>query len=153
MNFTKKLDIEKDPKLLTQYGRAFAWINYVDTSLSRTILTKGKLFYANQSIALKIIDGAMFGQKIELAEDILKPDLIKKLRKLNKYRTILAHGIIGNITNKNEDNNFVIRHVNRKSNVTQKKLTTKYLEEIINEAISIKKELDIIFINWAKGNL
>lgn len=35
-----KLEIENNPKLLTEYGRAFAWINYVEILLRTVIHSK-----------------------------------------------------------------------------------------------------------------
>lgn len=87
------LPIEKDEKLLTEYGRVFAYINIVEGNLDIFIscqsglMTDGKIIY-------KILDELMIGKKINIAKKFLSKDLIKKLWRLNDNRILLAYGVV-----------------------------------------------------------
>ena len=87
------LPIENDEKLLTEYGRVFAYINIVEGNLDLFIgcqfgvMTSHKIIY-------NILDELMMGKKINIAKEFLSKDLIKKLWRLNDARILLAHGVV-----------------------------------------------------------
>ena len=87
MEGPNRLPIEDDRELLTEYGRAFAWINSIELILEQLIIFKGNFDLIDKDLREKLIERKMFGQKIELATTLLEPELITELRLLNKKRT------------------------------------------------------------------
>jgi len=85
--------VEKDEKLLTEYGRVFAYINIVEGNLDIFISCQSGLT-TDSKIIYKILDELMMGKKINIAKEFLSKDLIKKLWRLNDNRILLAHGVV-----------------------------------------------------------
>jgi hypothetical protein len=92
-NGGKKLPIENDTSLLTEYGRAFAWINLVEGLLEHVIYLKAGLNRADTKVINKLMNSKTLGMKIELASDLIDSNKIRKLRELNKFRIELSHSI------------------------------------------------------------
>lgn len=144
-----KLEIENNPKLLTEYGRAFAWINYVEILLRIVIEGLGGFYKLKYQLENKILNEKTFGQKIELAKYILEPDLIKNLNELKKDRNILAHGIIEeNISDpKMKKNTYRIKNKNNDKLIV-KQFTLKELKKITKDAKQIYSMLLKKEIKW-----
>lgn len=88
------LPIEESEELLTEYGRAFALINAVESSLDLLLKIKYNLYKSN-TIINKFLNEIMMGKKISIIKELhLIPEtLVKDLYKLNDFRILLAHGI------------------------------------------------------------
>ena len=89
------LPIEEHLEIMTEYGRAFAYLNLLDSTLNLVLSTKGELRNAHMLMVNEILDEMMMGKKIKLAERFLSKNLIDNLWKLNDQRVLLAHGITG----------------------------------------------------------
>ena len=86
------LPIENDPELLTEYGRAFAFINFVEFLLGEMILMRQKLYLGDKKERDKIKDKTL-GQQIKLAKGIIDSNILDEISKLNEKRKIMAHGV------------------------------------------------------------
>lgn len=84
--------IEKYPKMLREYGRAFAHINAVELLLTKIITEKSQIL---DRVADELFLGMTLGKKIDIANKLKLVDktIVKHLRELNKRRTLLAHGV------------------------------------------------------------
>ena len=143
---SNKLPIENDSELLLEYGRVFAWINLIEFLLEELIIFKGKLNLIDGGLRKKLLERKMFGQKIELADRLLEPEIIKKLKTLNKKRILLAHNITAQevkISNgEQREGEYVIGQGNKKEI-----LTKEFLLEITTLAQSLSIKLHRSFID------
>lgn len=89
------LPIEKDRDLLAEYGRAFAWLNLVESYLDRLLIVQGKTSATHPSVMKKLMENKTFGAKVGLSQDLIDDQLYKDLNTLNTKRNILAHSSIG----------------------------------------------------------
>jgi len=135
----KKLTtILDEPKLLSEYGKAFYWINSAEALLRVSLEQSSGLYKIKRPLAKKIL-----GAKIELAKHVLRKDLIIELRQMNENRKVLAHGLIQNISNlKSKRRIYRITHRTSKGKPISKEFTVKELKKISNQA---KKVSDILF--------
>lgn len=133
-----KLPIEKNEKLLTEYGRVFAYINIVEGNLDIFIECQSGLM-TDYKIIYKILDELMMGKKINIAQEFLSKDLIKKLWRLNDNRILLAHGVVSEESYDNSVNGMgklLINHKHKKA-----PFDMKFLEETFELAKETLDEL------------
>ena len=132
------LPIEKDEKLLTEYGRVFAYINIVEGNLDLFIIYKSGLMTGDK-IIYKILDELMMGKKISIAKEFLLKDLTKKLWRLNDNRILLAHGVVS----EEASGNPIIGTGKLSINHKQKKYSfdIKFLEETFKIAKETFEEI------------
>ncbi|PIZ93866.1 MAG: hypothetical protein COX82_01830 [Candidatus Magasanikbacteria bacterium CG_4_10_14_0_2_um_filter_41_10] len=137
-----KLPIEEYPELLTEYGRAFAWLNSMEDYLNIILLIKGRFQHIDVSLKNTILDEMMMGKKITLCEPYLSNTgkLVSKLRQLNDDRVLLAHGITGEQVDIKapmvNTGNILIMHKQK-----QHPFTEEFLQSICQRARDISIEL------------
>jgi len=132
------LPIEKNEKLLTEYGRVFAYINIVKGNLDIFIRCQSGLM-AGDKIIYKILDELMMGKKINIAKEFLSKDLIKKLWRLNDSRILLAHGVVSEEASGNPVIGTGKLSINHKHKKTP--FDTKFLKETFELAEETLDEL------------
>lgn len=137
-----KLPIEDYPKLLIEYGRAFACLNSMEMYLNLILLVKGKFQNVDVMLLNKILDEMIIGKKITLCEPYLSNTgkLVSKLRQLNDDRVLLAHGITGEQVDIKDPmvntGNILIMHKQK-----QHPFTEEFLQSICQRARDISVEL------------
>lgn len=138
------LPIESNQEVLTEYGRAFAWINSTEFMLEQVILYKGKINLLDEALRKKIIGGKTLGQKIELSSSIVDTGLVKKLKSLNQKRVVLAHGVLGQKVTITSKEIITGDHTAGKGDKVLV-LSIESLKEVIDLARSVNSELLALF--------
>ena len=115
------IPLEDNQELLIEYGRAFGWINMVEFMVENLIRFKGKLPQTSLGTNKDDLADKVLGKKIPLLENI-DSEIIDRLRKLNKKRIVLAHGVVG-VMVKDKDGKtinvgFTIEHKGVEHNLT-----------------------------------
>jgi hypothetical protein len=152
MEEPNKLPIEDDRELLTEYGRAFAWINSIELILEQLIVFKGNFHLIDKDLREKLIEKKMLGQKIELATTLLEPELIKELRLLNSKRTFLAHNAIVQEIHFSSDGEQKIGNYVVGTGEKREILTIDFLLDIIKLAQSLSTKLHNAFLKAISKN-
>lgn len=135
-----KIPIEENPELLTEYGRAFAWINMIEMLVEHLITYGGKPRLPKIAADNQLMWGKTLGQKIDLIETIIPSDLIAKLKALNEKRIILAHGKtskkVATVGGKVMLNTHLIEHKGKAH-----ELTMPFLNEITEQCKKLSANL------------
>lgn len=141
-----KLVIENNKELMTEYGRAFAWINFVEFYLEHAISTIGKLNLIDKNLKERLLSGKTLGQKIEIAKSILDPKLIEKLSSFNKKRNLLVHSVVSQEFSFKEGKPHLGKHVIGIGDKIQH-LDVQFLQSFIDSAQQIQSEISGLFNN------
>jgi|GEM_PF-3790315 len=142
-----KLPIENNQRLLTEYGRFFAWLNRAEALLEELIKLKGGLYGygVKKELISSIFENKGFGYKINIARCLLDEDLFESLKRLNTERNKIIHGFF-NFDYKLQDNeNFPVIHKNKSYNINE-----DYVKNIIEQAKNVNLNLEKLFMTAIK---
>lgn len=125
--------IEKNPKVLREYGRAVAHINAVEFLLTIVITQKAGI---SEKAADALFSDMMIGKKIEIVKKLKLVDshIVKHLWKLNEKRKLLAHGVTS-VTIEWE------RAMKDQVDIVYKKQKKPLTEEFLSETTNGAKEI------------
>jgi hypothetical protein len=150
---------DDNPDLLLEYGRAFAWLNSVESILNFVIWS-----YLTHAVTIKItggihdesgivnqmMDDMMLGKKIKLLEKVLNKELIKDLWELNESRILLAHGVFERLSVIDENDIEVPLAPIFAHKKTVKPLSVNFFKSITQKAEDIYKRLWVEYLNRLK---
>jgi hypothetical protein len=142
-----QIPIESDEKLLTEYGRAFVWINTVEALLERLIWFKGKKFDSEEKIS-NDLEKKTLGDKIPILNKYWDENPLEKdLKNLNEDRKILAHSPVSTAIIDNGDGKKMYHMLLGKLGMNVKKeLNEGYLNEITVKARSTSGQIQQIIM-------
>lgn len=156
--------VEKNEKILCEYGRAIILINSVEFLFTNFLaLEKTKINNSSMATELNTLEGEVLGCKIRIFNDSVIPRsnnqaqvlnmLYNKICKMNDYRISLVHVVSAETgtTNKNKewigDGCYILVKHNKRDGtiVPERALNKAYLKKISTLAKDIQKNIYQLF--------
>lgn len=139
-----KLTIESRPDLLTEYGRAMAYVTSVERFFFELLLVRNTVLESRRTTLVDMTLGALVSEARKPGIDFT-PEILIKIDSLNADRIVLAHSI-ASATTENPMRIFLY-----KGYEAPVELTTDYLLSIVDKSKSLLqlmvKEVGKIFEN------